>query len=1188
MDKKFFTELKIKNLKIGKAIADRINFIFNKKKSIIANQKIFKTEYNRYLKIVKEIAEIKNISNSQYGKIKNIIYRQDKTIKNYFKKNYPKIDIINKSKTDLKLKLIKLILRDAPKYIEIDENINNDEFKQELEHKEDIIKPILPPKPKKRTKPQLPIKDPQIELNESVIHKNYILTQKIKKLSLLFNDNYNLPTIKYLNDNDGINYNPLKHSQQEKILDLKFKNLIDRIYNFCLMFNDYESIDLSLNFQTSQNKFLSYPSRGNGNLNIRFIPDNLREKEILDLIKSEGNDIKIFDGIYTINNISKILIENFITQHYSSIVFSYNNLDIIYTGFNILFHDLKNKDEESEEKIIRENLLIKLNDIRAFEPILKNPDYHKATQTSTTKNRICIYETYHYLYKNPENLKNNINIIKNDLENEDSDIIKLVKEGKLLDFIKLKSIEHNEKFYIDFFKSKNNPISILGDDIKEITKKDLLNKKVFLYADNHTAAGKPLNNNDYEKEHNKKLNIVKKSNFILKPQLIKERRANLKIKQEIILGYDTETRLDKDNKALIYCLCIGDNNYMKSFYNSDDKLLIKDFIEYIDKKFLIKTGISKTRPTEPTKIYNIYGFNNSRFDNILLYLQLHTHATRIKEIITENNIKYIEYFNIRFYDINLYYQGSLSEVSKSFKIDDIKGSYPIKFTNKDNLDYIGVIPDVKYFRSEDDYNKCKLELNGCEFNNKNECIKYCSNDALLTYKIAIKHLENSKGKINNKLFNVSSAITGAGASLKMYNQVFQEDTLYSSPDYIQKIEREAYKGGRTELFKKSFNYEFDDKTNIYKDNITNKLLYAYDINSSYPFVMTQKMPLKYSYTKTNINIKVDINNIDRIISTNLYTYKSVYKGDKQDTIINNLLIRSDKNDIIAPLNIDIINTAWGVELIENVKIGYEVLLYSEYVYESKAIFKSYAEYFYNKRLLAKKEKNNSLSTFYKLMLNSLYGKFGQKQNTKIIICKNDYDLEQIINNKNYKLYGFTDIDKNSYKIEYEEIDDELKSIGTLVRFSSYIASYARTRLSEFMRYIGFENIYYCDTDSIYTDKLINDEKYINNELLGYWKVEKIIKQAIFLNPKSYMTIETDDTITMRGKGNPQNNLIKENYIDNDNNNLIENKNFFIRSLDNIRIISQIRTLKPIYNKRIFSDNTSKPFNNYLEWYNTKY
>jgi hypothetical protein len=46
------------------------------------------------------------------------------------------------------------------------------------------------------------------------------------------------------------------------------------------------------------------------------------------------------------------------------------------------------------------------------------------------------------------------------------------------------------------------------------------------------------------------------------------------------------------------------------------------------------------------------------------------------------------------------------------------------------------------------------------------------------------------------------------------------------------------------------------------------------------------------------------------------------------------------------------------------------------------------------------------------------------------------------------------------------------------------------------------NLYYTDTDSIYTDSILNDS-FVDAKVLGKLKLENICEKAIFLAPKMY-------------------------------------------------------------------------------------
>jgi hypothetical protein len=61
------------------------------------------------------------------------------------------------------------------------------------------------------------------------------------------------------------------------------------------------------------------------------------------------------------------------------------------------------------------------------------------------------------------------------------------------------------------------------------------------------------------------------------------------------------------------------------------------------------------------------------------------------------------------------------------------------------------------------------------------------------------------------------------------------------------------------------------------------------------------------------------------------------------------------------------------------------------------------------------------------------------------------------------------------------------------------------------------NLYYTDTDSVYTDSDL-DESFISNKVLGKLKLENICKKAIFLSPKVYYLETIEGKIIYKVKG----------------------------------------------------------------------
>ena len=408
------------------------------------------------------------------------------------------------------------------------------------------------------------------------------------------------------------------------------------------------------------------------------------------------------------------------------------------------------------------------------------------------------------------------------------------------------------------------------------------------------------------------------------------------------------------------------------------------------------------------------------------------------------------------------------------------------------------------------------------------------------------------------MFNCQKIATSAGISLYMYKHIFQNEELKESPNKILQCEQESYKGGRCEVFKKSY---------------SGNELYYYDINSSYPSSMCDDMPFEYQKTMKYNDKK--FTNINEITKYNLYLSKSIYKGNDK-YFINNLLIRNKNKNIYSTKNTDY-SYHWGVELIECMNNGCDIYIKEQLFYSNKKLFSEFSKYYYNERIIEKEKGNDSKQLFYKNICNSLYGKFGQKQfNNKKIIENNNEIYETIGKNK---LINF-EIINDKMLIEYEPNDDNY--IGKLVRFSSYISACSRTKLSEQMRYIGHEHIYYCDTDSIFTSKQIN-KKYISKKL-GDWKLEDIISKALFISPKCYY-YESLDQIVKKSKGIKSDELTNTDYIEChiNNKNIKQNCIRFNRSFNGITITENEINLKSIYNKRKFiNDTISEAYENMEE------
>lgn len=839
--------------------------------------------------------------------------------------------------------------------------------------------------------------------------------------------------------------------------------------------------------------------------------------------------------------------------------------------------------------------------LKAYSPS-SNRKYHDLTCASTTTNRLCIYETVLHidgmksLKYMRHNTKNQTEII-NMLKDEGTEIEQSVKNGNLITSLELLSISHDTSYVVCFYgfniyldendevqsDDDINKLPIIITDGKARTAeleemKDYVNKYVLLYENGIHVAPYKFRFGEAKirekKESNnfvlRKINIEgdkKKSNEILDYE---DDYKNYDDSVDHVLGFDFETHKDEENKCIVFngtfYGTLGDKQIKQSFYGKD---CIDEIINFIHD---ISTPVDwrKSRPHEKIPTISLFGFNNSKFDNLFIYEKLIIKNASTKCIFAGSSIKSIRYNNISIYDISAQYKlGNLRSTCETFGLEQEKGVFPHKFVNKDNLYYNGDIPDIKYWNSKADYREyCK---NYDSFDMKSYCEKYCLLDSKLVYELAKIHLNNCRGQINDRSFNVSRCITSASLSLKLFKQCFLEEDLYQSPNKIIEKERSAYKGGRTEVFKKKF----------ISNKKTHKLLYI-DINSAYPAGMCDLMPYKYQKT---LLCEEHIPKVNEIIDYHLYKANSKYIGEIKN-VIPNLLMRDEKGNIIACKNSDYAYH-WGCEIKEAILNNFEIKICEVNEYEGKAIFKVFSEYFYNERLNVKTT-NEALSQFYKNVLNSLYGKFGQKVYNKTAICKDIEEIFNLVKGDSSLIINYQ-VNNDFILVEYKDVATEYESIGKLVRFASFITATARIRLSQIMRDIGHEHIYYCDTDSVFTDKYPS-ESFINNEVLGKWKIESDdISSAVFIAPKCYH-YKTSDKEVNKSKGIKDGLMIPQEYhdlVDGKVESVSKTSDMFFRSLEYVKIEPQERTISTVYDKRIWNNNSSIAFDNLEDWRENK-
>ena len=434
-----------------------------------------------------------------------------------------------------------------------------------------------------------------------------------------------------------------------------------------------------------------------------------------------------------------------------------------------------------------------------------------------------------------------------------------------------------------------------------------------------------------------------------------------------------------------------------------------------------------------------------------------------------------------------------------------------------SLKKLGDAFDLKYKKLEHDFNENFI------LNEKN--IEYNKIDCLSLYEALNKFFD---------LLNMKKIkMTIASAALYVYKTKHVNFSNYC-PVLNHKAEelvRRSYVGGRCEIFKPVLEKG-----------------YCYDFNSLYPSVMLfEPAPAGFYH------------NVQKRNKNKIGFYDA-------DVYVPNLLIPPlplrFKNKLLFPtgnfsgafsgIELDLLERMAGKYIIKN---GIE---FTKKVY----LFKGYVNKFY-KLKNEMKESNPAMSYISKLMLNSLYGKFGQRR-------------------ENVSLYLNPESDKEMDFLYDEELNIfAKKTISTskhiLPYISAHITALARIKLYEVFLRIGFENVYYCDTDSIYTT-----EKLETSDEIGALKLEYNCYNFTFKLPKTYCGFKTDEHIFIsKAKGfdtdfDFQKQKIKlagiKECIKNNNQNIIKSDFQFLK------FKYYNKENKAVYDKRILDGNSSLPLN----------
>jgi hypothetical protein len=643
---------------------------------------------------------------------------------------------------------------------------------------------------------------------------------------------------------------------------------------------------------------------------------------------------------------------------------------------------------------------------------------------------------------------------------------------------------------------------------------------------------------------------------------------------------DIET-INRNGKLTPYLICAYDgNNYITSYAS-----------EYIDTRELFSSFINQLLNKIERKVTHVYVHNLAGFDGNFLLKHLFNFGV-VNPLLFNGRLISIKLKTrsgktLIFKDSYLLLPLPLRKLCVAFDINMSKGFFP--FSLSDHF-YKGILPPIEYWNniSNYDFDLIAKKYAGITWSFRDEAIKYCKLDCKCLYDVL--------NKFNELIFkefsvNIHKSLTLPALAMKIYkSQYMPKDTIYQLLGNVDKDIRECYTGGAVDSYiphNKIDSYDIIDCLGIFL-----KKLFYYDVNSLYPFVMKSlRMPVGKP-----IEFEGDVRAIESPVHGFFYC-KITSPDYLEHPILQRRIKTKDGIRTVAGLGSW---TGWiySEEMDNAKKFGYQFEILRGYQFKLEYIFSEYVDKMYNLRL--EYDRSHPMNLIAKLLMNSLYGKFGMKPESTIVEVFNKNsasEVEQlkiILNSYPESLYDYYQIDDtmivvrdNLSNYKYDESDDLYFGLDVNVAIASAITSYGRMWMSQFKNNPLYK-LFYSDTDSIVIDTKL--PSFLVGSMLGQLKLEYEISNAVFLAPKVYGFNTTDGKEIIKIKGLTQDAvanvsvsdleklLIKDSSME-----FTQNKWYKNMFAGNISIKEVIYNLKTTSNKRsaIYVDNVlnnTRPYN----------
>ncbi|XP_073313483.1 DNA polymerase-like [Primulina huaijiensis] len=482
-----------------------------------------------------------------------------------------------------------------------------------------------------------------------------------------------------------------------------------------------------------------------------------------------------------------------------------------------------------------------------------------------------------------------------------------------------------------------------------------------------------------------------------------------------------------------------------------------------------------------TRLRTIYFHNFSRFDGIIILRYfVDRHKYKIRTLFRNHKLYELKIYLgdkliFRFRDSCTLLPSSLATLGKTLCPElGSKGSIPHEDLKVSNLQV-----------------------------SREELINYHRQDILLLGGVMLKAQEVNWSKYH---IDIEEVMTLSSLSLKIFRMHYLDDKTFPIHIPTQNQDtfiRRAYYGGHVDVYKP------------YGEN-----LYYYDVNSLYPYIMkSYPMPC---------GVPVWRNNLESVELDSLFGFIEAYVVCPTNISRPFLPYKDQYGTLIFPTG-KFIGVFYSEELKFARDLGYEIIPLRGYLFEKKSSpFESFISHLYESRLDAKKRGDEAMTFIYKILMNSLYGRFGMNPESTVTEICDQKRYEELMKKDTFQ--SAEKLTDHYYIVNYitnfSGSDDDWKPPRmSAVQLSAAITACARIHMYP---HISRPDCYYTDTDSIVLGSPLPEDQISSSEL-GKFKLEHQVNRGIFLAPKSYMLEIEDERHIIKHKG-PAKDLVTSEWF----------------------------------------------------------